>query len=219
MPKEKLLTRQQVLQAIQDWLVEHGVSPSIEELRDALGVGSNRTVLRYLSWLEEEGDIERWAGARGMRLRRSPGQGLQTRAIPLVGEAPAGPLMLAEENQEGSVRVPVSFASPATANFFFLRVRGDSMNLAQLEDNSIESGDLVLVRQQPTAEPGNIVVALVDGQATIKRLTRGPGYVVLKPESSNSKNQPILVDHDFRIQGVVTRVIKKGSEIFSVEGE
>jgi repressor LexA len=167
MPREKLLTRQGILQAIQSWLVEHGVPPSIEELRDALGVGSNRTVLRYLNWLEEEGDIERWAGARGIRLRRSPGQGLQTRSIPLVGEAPAGPLMLAEENQEGSVRVPLDFASPASANFFLLRVRGDSMDRARLDNDFIENGDLVLVRQQPTAENGSIVVALVDGQATI----------------------------------------------------
>jgi repressor LexA len=218
MPKEKLLTREQVLQAIHDWLLEHGMPPSIEELRDVLGVGSNRTVLRYLSWLEEEGDIERWAGARGMRLCRVPGHGFQTRAIPLIGEAPAGPLMLAEENREGSVRVPLSF-TPASANFFLLRVRGDSMNRARLEGGFIESGDLVLVRQQPTAEPGDIVVALIDGQATIKRLARGPGYVALKPESSNPQNQPILVDQDFRLQGVVTRVIKKGSEVFNMEGD
>jgi repressor LexA len=218
MPKDKRVSKIEILRAIRNSLVHHGVPPTVEELRSALGVGSTRTVQRYLEWLEEEGDLERWSGARGMRLLRDPDQGVKTRAVPLVGEAPAGPLMLAEENREGWLRLPLELASPASASFFLLRVRGDSMNRARVGNDIIEGGDLVLVRQQPTAESGSIVVALIDGEATIKRFTRGPGYVLLQPESSNSEHQPILIDQDFRILGAVTRVIKKGSELLSFGG-
>ena len=82
-------------------IVENGLPPTVEELRQALKVRSKRTVLRYLKWLEDDGDIERWSGARGLKLKRSLGGDNQTRRIPLVGEATAGALMLAEENREG----------------------------------------------------------------------------------------------------------------------
>jgi repressor LexA len=218
MPKDKLLSKTEVLTAIRNLMMHKGMPPTIEELRSALGVGSTRTVLRYLEWLKEEGDIERWTGARGIRMLRQPGQGLATRAVPLVGEAPAGPLMLAVENQEGWLRLPLAMV-PASAEFFLLRVRGDSMDQAILEGERIETGDLVLVRQQATAEEGDVVVALIDGGATIKRFKRGPGYYLLKPESSNPVHKPILVSQDFQILGVVKRVIKRGSELITFNDE
>ena len=188
--------------------------PTIEELRRILRVGSTRTVLRYLDLLEEEGYIERWSGARGFRMRKGSGAaGVQTRSVPIVGEAPAGQLMPAEENILGQVQIPKDFLKPANAAFFLLRVRGDSMNRAKVEGGAIEDRDLVLVRQQERAEPGQIVVALVDGEATIKRLIKAPGYYVLQPESSNAKHRPIVMAQDFRIQGVVSRVFKRGGEL------
>jgi len=87
------------------------------------------------------------------------------------------------------------------------------MNRARLEGGTIEDGDLVLVRQQPTANPGDIVVALIDGEVTIKRLFRGPDYYVLKPDSTHDGFQPIVVQSQLRIQGVVCRVIKAGANI------
>lgn len=211
MTKAKTLTKQDVITAINHWIVEHGVPPTIEELRKALKLGSKRTVLRYLSWLEEEGDIERWSGARGLRLRASTNRGATTRAIPLVGEAPAGSLMIAEENREGWVQLPLQWLSPPSAKHFLLRIKGDSMNQAVVNDEHLENGDLVVVEQRPTANPGEIIVALVDGQATIKRLTKGNGYWILKPESSNKTHSPIVLTEDFQIQGVVTRVLKNGA--------
>lgn len=216
MPRRKQLTREQVRSAIARLILDRGTPPTIEELKRALGVGSKRTVLRYLQWLEEEGDIERWPGARGLRLRRAAAGDVETRAIPVVGEAPAGALMAAEQNVEGWVRVFRQSLNPR-ATYFLLRVRGDSMNRAQVDGGCIENGDLVLVRQQATAEPGSIVVALIDGQATIKRLVGGSGYYVLKPESTTSSHQPIIVDQEFRVQGVVCRVIKAGAKIINDE--
>lgn len=176
-------------------------------------MGSTRTVLRYLDQLEAEGFIERWSGARGLRMRKAAEASLQTRPVPIVGEAPAGQLMPAEENILGQVQVPKEFLKPSSAKFFLLRVRGDSMNQAKVEGQSIEDGDLLLVRQQDRADPGKIVVAIVDGEATIKKLVKGPGYHVLKPESSSAKHRPIIVAQDFRIQGIISRVFKKGGEL------
>jgi len=212
MGRKKLLTKDDLLRAINQLFIKTGIPPTIEELRRSLGVGSTRTILRYLKWLEDEGDIERWPGARGLRLLRAPRKGLETKAVPVIGEVPAGPMMLAEENVETWIRVPKDFLRSG-GRFFFLRVRGDSMNKARVAGEKIEDGDLVLVRQQPTANDGEIVVALVDGEASIKRFARDPGYFVLKPDSSNPKHRPIVLERDFRIQGAVVRVLKKASVI------
>jgi repressor LexA len=213
MSRPKLLTKEQVMDALSGWFIRNSVPPTIEELRKLLGVGSTRTVLRYLDALKEEGYIDRWSGARGLRMRKGPAGSLETRLVPIVGEAPAGQVMPAEENILGQVQVPKEFLKPASSKFFFLRVRGDSMNRAKVEGQTIEDGDLVLVRQQERTDPGKIVVALVDGEATIKRLTKAPGYYVLKPESTNAKHGPIIATQDFRVQGIVCRVFKKGAEL------
>lgn len=212
--REKTLSKEQVLSAIRRAILHDGLPPTVEELRRMLKVGSTRTVLRYLRWLEDEGEIERWSGARGLRLVKTNQQHVQTLSVPLIGEAPAGSLMAAEENLEGWIRLPTEFLEPR-AKFFLLRVRGDSMNKAVVKDQRIESGDLVLVRQQATAQTNDIVVALVDGEAAIKRLVRGDGYFLLKPDSANPEHRPIVVNCDFHVQGVVTRVLKKGSELLS----
>ena len=205
-----------MLAAIQRWFAEHGDPPSIEELRRELRVGSTRTVFRYLQLLEEEGLIERDRDSHRMRVLKPTHVGVQTRAVPIVGEVPAGPLMLAEENIEGWIRLPKDVAGPANEKFFLLRIRGNSMNRARVGGDLIEHGDLVLVRQRSTAQPNDIVVAMIDGEATVKRFTAGQGYFVLKPESSDSTHKPILVERDFRVAGVVIRVFKKGSELLNL---
>jgi repressor LexA len=212
MGRKKQLSREEVLKAINESFINRGLPPTIEELRKKLGVGSTRTVLRYLRWLEDEGDIERWTGARGVRALRSDMSQVQTRAVPIVGTAPAGALMLAEQNIDGWVQMPKTIARPGS-EYFLLRVRGASMNKAKVGDEKIEDGDLVLVRQQATGNDGDIVVALIDGEATIKRFTKASGYYVLKPDSNDNKHRPIIVDRDFHVQGTVVRVLKRGSFI------
>lgn len=219
MGRPKLLSKEQVVDTLSHWFARNSIPPTVEELRRLLGVGSTRTVLRYLDQLTEEGYIERWSGARGLRMRKGPtSKGLETRLVPIVGEAPAGQLMPAEENILGQVQIPKDFLKPPSAKFFLLRVRGDSMNRAKVEGRTIEDHDLVLVRQQERADPRQVVVALVDGEATIKKLVKAPGYYVLQPESTNPKHRPIVIAQDFRIQGIVCRVFKKGGELLhSVE--
>ena len=218
MARPKLLSNEQVVNELSRWFTRNSVPPTIEELRRLLGVGSTRTVLRYLDQLQEEGHIERWSGARGLRMRKgSMARGFETRLIPIVGEAPAGQLMPAEENMLGQVQIPKDFLKPPSAQFFLLRVRGDSMNRAKVEGGTIEDRDLVLVRQQERADPGQFIVALVDGEATIKKLVKAPGYYVLQPESTNPKHRPIVIAQDFRVQGIVCRVLKKGGELLHAD--
>ena len=203
------------MSAIQAWIAEHGLPPTVAELKNALGVGSTRTALRYLKALEKEGDIERWAGARGMRVRRTPDSKSSTVAVPIAGRAPAGPLMAAEQNIEGWLRLPREFVRPSGGEYFLLRVRGNSMNRYEVPGGRIENGDLVLVRRQQDARSGDAVVALLDGEATIKRLTKRSGYIGLQPVSSESSHQPVLVNSGFRVQGVVRRVFKGASELLT----
>lgn len=209
-PKRKV-TAAAVEAALQKFFAARGKPPTIEELRAILEVGSTRTVLRYLQELEETGIIERWSGARGIRLARAPSGTGAIVDVPIVGEAPAGPLLDAEQNRIGLVRIARS--RPTSDQLFLLRVRGDSMNRATINDRSIENGDLVLVRQTVVAQTGDIVVALIEGQATIKRLRLGPHYVVLRPESDNPAHAPFVVEGDLAIQGIVIDVLKGGEEL------
>jgi repressor LexA len=213
MGRKRAFDREHVLMAIEGWLVKYGQPPTVDELREELGLGSTRTALGYLEWLEESGDIERWPGARGIRLRKRPKTGLETVAVPLIGEAPAGPLMVAEQNYAGWVRLPKKFLKPIDGKFFLLRVRGNSMNKATVMGEKIEDGDLALIRQESSANPQDIIVALIDGAVTIKRLIGKPGHWMLKPESTDPANQPIVLDERFRVQGIVCMVIKNGAEL------
>ncbi len=210
MGRKPLLTKEKVLVTLQRWTARNGGQPSVEELRCELGVASTRTVFRYLQMLEADGAIKRRPGAPGVKLLKPRAEGAQTRAVPVVGRVPAGALMLAEENIEGWIHLPKALARPASDKFFLLRVRGTSMNRAKVGGNTIEDGDLILVRQQPAARNGDIIVGMVDGEATVKTLVKAPGYVILKPESKDNSHRPIVVDRDFRVAGKVTHVLKKG---------
>lgn len=216
MGRRPLLTKEHVLVGLQRLSAKHGHQPSVEELRQELGVASTRTVFRYLQMLQEDGAIERRPGAPGVKLLKPLSQGVQTRAVPIVGRVPAGSPMLAEENIEGWIQIPKALASPASGKFFLLTVHGTSMNLATIEGATLEDGDLILVRWQPTARSGEIVVGIVDGEATVKRLVTAPGYFILKPESRDKTHRQIVVERDFRIVGKVMHVFKKGSDLLRI---
>ena len=213
MGRKPILDPKRLLSAIEHEVRSSGNAPTMRDLARKLGGVSTRTIHRYVEKLEQDGWIERGSAGRSVRILRSSAPELETVAVPLVGEAPAGPMMLAEENHEGWLRLPRSFVRPGGAHFL-LRVRGDSMNRARVDGGYIEDKDLVLVRQQPTATPGDIVVAMIDGEATIKRFQRGSGFLVLKPESKNPKHHPIVATTGLQIQGVVKKVLKKGSTVF-----
>lgn len=122
--------------------------------------------------------------------------------IPLVGSVSCGLPIFAQENIEAQIPVSTKLIRKS-ANYFILRAFGDSMN-----KKGINSGDLLLVKQQQVAENKDLVLALVDDDATVKEFINNGDTVVLKPHSTNPKHQPIILTTDFRIQGIIEKVIK-----------
>jgi repressor LexA len=119
--------------------------------------------------------------------------------VPLIGSVECGLPSLAEQDPEGWVRVSTRIA-PTGDNHYLLRARGTSMNAARIP---IRPGELVLIRRQAHASPGDLVVALIDNEATIKEFSRQGAHVVLWPRSTDSEHRPIVVTDDLIIQGVV----------------
>ena len=157
--------------------------------------------MQFLDALEKAGYVARSDGARNIRILQVASEAaperIRTVSVPLVGDVAAGTPILAIENIETRISVSERIAKPPHA-YFLLRVHGDSMDRAAIAD-----GSLALIRLQETAEPGDRVVALIDDEATIKRLKLTRDLAILEPVSSNPKHKPIVVDDDFRIQGVV----------------
>lgn len=196
------LTQPQIrtLRLIRNQIVHRGYPPTIQELAAALGI-THASVHDQVNQLVRKGYLERERRkARGLSLGRQPdGEVSSVVAIPIVGQVAAGKPILAEENIEGEVLVDARAAGRGRC--FALKVKGDSMVGA-----NIENGDLAIVRQQPAAENGDIVVALLGNEATVKRLHISDDGVELRPE--NPRHRPIHVreDEDFRIVGKVVAV-------------
>ena len=161
--------------------LEKGVIPSVREIGAELGIKSTSSVHRYLNSLEEKGYIERGDGLN--RSIRLPGS--QVSHIPVLGVVTAGQPILAVESVEEYIPVQLRGNSK---ELFALRVRGESMIKAGILD-----GDLIIARRTPTAENGEIVVALIDDEATVKRFYKENGGFRLQPE--NDTMEPIYTDH------------------------
>ena len=192
-PKQK-----KVLDFIQSHIDREGYPPSQQEIARAFGFRSLGTVQNYLVRLEREGLLARdWNARRGLQLIRPRTSGFE---LPLVGTVAAGKPIEAIETPD-TIEVPASMAGPGEN--FVLRVKGDSM-----VGDGILDGDFVVVRKQATAESGQTVVALIRGEATVKRLKRKGRSVELHP--ANPAMAPIIVEADesFRIEGVVVGVIR-----------
>lgn len=188
---------------IRNSIVHGGFSPSVRNLRDELGYKSPRSALLLLNSLIERGWIQR--NSQGdLQIRKDLEEQedhARTIELPLVGLVSCGLPILAEENVEAYISVSRSIVSSGN-DYFLLRATGDSMNQAGIQD-----GDILLVRQQNTADNGEKVVALIDDAATVKEFTKENGFVVLKPRSSNKEHSPIIVSDSFSIQGVVVATL------------
>lgn len=182
--------RQEILEFLRDFTADNGYPPTVREIMKAVGLKSTASVHYHLSALKEAGEIFiDGAKNRAITLPEAP------RGIPLVGTVAAGLPILAEENIEGYL------PWEADPECFALRVKGDSMINARIFD-----GDKVVVRPQQTAENGEIVVALIEDEATVKRLHREGSQVWLLPE--NPDYSPID-GWNARILGKVKAVIRE----------
>ena len=205
MKNENPLTRKQIeaIRHIRNWLMHKGRTPSIRELMADLDYKSPRSAQDILEQLEEMGVIKKLDYGE-YQLVMNPDLGsmhAQTINVPVVGAIACGMPILAEENIEGYIPISTSLAKTGS-KYYLLHAKGDSMDEA-----GINEGDLVLVRQQPTANEGDRVVALIDGEATIKEFHRTQNMIILKPKSSNKEHKPIILTDDFQVQGVVVVAI------------
>jgi len=176
--------QQQVYAFLSGYIASNGYPPTLQEVAAHLGVSGNLGVLRHLQALERHGLIQRQPGSsRGIRLVAEPPAAALL--LPVVGEVRAGAPQLAVEAIEEHFSVDPALVK--SADSFLLRVKGDSM----IEAHILE-GDLAVVRPQASAVNGDIVVALVDGEATLKRFFREAGRIRLQPE--NAAMAPLFID-------------------------
>lgn len=206
---EELTERQRkVLEAIQNWMNEHGYPPSVREIGDAVGLTSTSSVAYQLRVLERKGYLRRdphrprTVGvlvANGEEASPELTQRTKPAYVPVVGRIAAGGPILAEESIEDVFPLPKEIVGDG--NLFLLQVVGDSMI-----DLAITDGDWVAVRQQPDAENGDVVAAMIDGEATVKTFKRTEDHIWLVPH--NQAYEPILGDNA-TILGKVVAVLRR----------
>ena len=188
---------------IDQYKAQHSKAPTTYEIAEGTGL-SKTTVISYLRWMKEDGRIE-YEGARGYMTQRDRKASHRIHSVPVLGDIACGLPLLAEQNIEEYVDLPESWVG--TGQFFALHANGDSM-----KDIGINSGDIVIIRQQETAEPGQVIVALVDEtSATLKRYYPRPeeNVVELRPENNDFETQIIdLKERAFAIQGIAVKVLK-----------
>ncbi|MBD5655573.1 MAG: transcriptional repressor LexA [Candidatus Eremiobacteraeota bacterium] len=196
-----------ILEIIREFTGEHGYPPSVREIGERVGLSSSSTVQSHLKSLEKRGLIHRDpTKPRALIAKGAPAFGGPSApavpdfgVIPIVGKVAAGMPITATENVEGDFVLPAEFAR--RDGTFILRVVGESMI-----DAAILDGDLIVVSPQPDAANGEIVVAMVDGEATVKRFFRERGRIRLQPE--NRTMAPIFAEN-VTILGKVGAVFRK----------
>jgi repressor LexA len=205
LPEQATTDRQQrILDAIRAFTAERGYPPSVREIGERVGLSSSSTVQSHLKTLERRGLLRRdptkpRALVASASVPSVNGAHHSVAHLPIVGKVAAGVPITAVENVEDTFALPAGFVRDPNA--FILKVSGDSM-----VDAAILDGDLVVVKPAPDAKNGEIVVAMLDGEATVKRFYREPSRIRLQPE--NRAMAPIYAD-DVTIVGRVEAVIRK----------
>lgn len=203
--------QQQIYDYIRSYQEEKGYPPSVREMAAAVGLSSPSTVHAHLNALEERGLIKRDRtkpraievfNEDGSSAKQNPGAETETRGsitLPLVGRVAAGMPILAEQNIEDNFTVPTEIATDASS--FILEVHGESMI-----NVGIYNGDYIIVREQHSATNGEIIVAMIDGEATVKTFYKEQGRVRLQPE--NDTMEPIYADNP-TILGKVVALMRR----------
>jgi len=197
--KELTSTQQKAFNFLKDCLKERGYPPTLREIASHFGLRGPKAPQKTLNILERKGYLKRVpGGSRAIEILAGIPRIGQTLSIPVVGSVRAGEPILAIENIEGYISLDRSLVS--SENVFLLRVQGDSMIEAHIQD-----GDFALVKPQPNAENGEIVVALIEDEATIKRIFKKRDFIRLEP--ANPHMEPIVVKKGEKKVTIVGKVI------------
>ncbi|NLX77784.1 MAG: transcriptional repressor LexA [Clostridiaceae bacterium] len=208
MRQKNLDKQKQILDFVNRQVQEKGYPPSVREICKAVGFKSTSTVHSYLAALEEKGLIVKDPSkTRALKVVDKNDKSLEgyvsdheIENVPIVGRVAAGQPILVVENIEDTFPVPVEYLENGTA--FMLKVKGDSMI-----NKGIFDGDLVVVKQQNTASNGDIVVALIEDETTVKTFYREKDHIRLQPE--NDDYDPIIVKDNLTILGKVIALFRK----------
>lgn len=205
MPKQLTPKQEKVLDAVRDFQAENGFPPTVRELAEMFGQSSTAGIHKILKILAEKGHL-----VKDGRKSRSLGivdQGDlhedRVRSLPILGHVQAGMPQLAYEDKEGDMLIDTDWAGHSES--FMLRVRGHSMIDADIRD-----GDILVVQKTQSCRNGDIVIALLDDEATVKRFYKEHDRIRLQPENQNM--QPIYVERDypnFHIIGLVSGLLRK----------
>lgn len=199
--KSSAVRQDEIATFLGDYRREHGISPTMQEIADGVGLAKT-TVFFHLKNMEKNGRIISQGGRRGYLTKAPLIEVPEGEVVPIVGRIACGSPILAQEDIEDYVKLPESIFG--NGPYFLLRARGDSMI-----NTGIDNGDLVLIRQQSTADAGRIVVALVneDEEATLKRYYPEPQKHRVRLHPENEAMDDIYVNY-CTIQGVAVKVIK-----------
>jgi repressor LexA len=198
--------QQRVLDCISDHQKRAGMPPTVREIAAALGYRSINNVRQHLRLIQQKGYIRLRQGiARGIEILVGLAQeldGTEAVDVPLVGVVAAGAPILAVENIQGYVSIDRRIFKGE--GLFTLRIKGDSMKGIGVLD-----GDIIIVRQQTTARQNDIVVALIEGEATLKRFIREADRIILRPENPNYSDIVVHSDRELMLIGKMVGVMRK----------
>ena len=211
---EKLTEKQEnVLRIVRNFFLDNGYAPSLTELQTLLNISTKRGVVGHLEALERKGYIIRTSEARGIQIVADEDEEEVYEylvGIPILGYANAGtPIVLAQEQSLGTLQADRSLVGNSK-NLFGLIIKGDSMNMRDLNGKKLEEGHYLVVQRDSDFENGDVVVAIVDGCATVKNIRKEDDVVILYPQSSNPIHKPIYLDvnSDSMINGKVIKVLE-----------
>lgn len=188
----------QILDFINQHISQAGYPPTLREIAKQFGIKGISAIKKHLDALETKGYLSRTKGARAIEMTNRS----QSLSVPILGQVAAGQPILAEENILGTLALDSSMIRGKES--FLLTVKGDSMINA-----GILEGDLVLVRPQSQAQNGEIVVVMVEDEATVKRFYHRGHQIILAPENPNHRPITLTKKDEIRILGKVTGVVRR----------
>lgn len=205
-----------VLEVIKNYMEQNEEAPTLRELQEALNIKTKRGVVKHLEALDRKGYIYRYGGPRGMRLT-NPNY-IDTLSIPLIGYANAGaPLVLAEEDFQGYIQIDKNLL-PKTSDAFGLVIEGDSMNMKHINKVPMHNGNYIIIEKTNNISNGDVVLAVIDGSATVKTFKKSENSIILYPESDNPIHTPLYLNGDNGgfINGKVIAVLENPMQTHNV---
>jgi repressor LexA len=214
MKKRDTLTKKQqrVYGIIRDYVLKNGESPTVGELAELIGVRSMRTVTQYLESLHSKGLIARDRYTkRGIRLTKQD-EFIETTLVPVFASAGCGnPSVIAERTFDEFISVSKDFVEGKKKNLFVIKAVGNSM-----VDAGILNGDMVLVEMTSDIQDNDIIVAIINDTAVIKKITFANNAIILNPVTHDLSYHPIILNRDFRVFGKVIKTIKVQTDDYQI---